>query len=54
MVEYLTEYIQDLCDDYNIEYSYDTRYRTGYIDALNDVRTAMIEYVEQAEEQEEL
>jgi hypothetical protein len=28
-------------------------YRVGYIDALNDVRTAIREYIEQ-EEQEEL
>lgn len=53
MIEYLTEYMQDLCDDCKCEHRYDMRYRVGYIDALDDVHTAVKEYIEQ-EEQEEL
>jgi hypothetical protein len=53
MIEYLTEYMQDLCNDCKCEHHYDMGYRVGYIDALNDVRTAIKEYIEQ-EELEEL
>ena len=53
MIEYLTEYMQDLCNDCKCEHRYNMRYRIGYIDALNDVRTAIKEYIEQ-EELEEL
>ena len=51
MIEYLTEYMQDLCDDCKCEHRYDMRYRFGYIDALNDVRTAIKEYIEQEEQE---
>jgi hypothetical protein len=49
MIEYLTEYMQDLCNDCKCEHRYDMGYRVGYIDALNDVRTAIKEYIEQEE-----
>jgi hypothetical protein len=53
MIEYLKEYMQDLCSDCKSEHRCDMGYRVGYIDALNDVHTAIREYIEQ-EEQEEL
>lgn len=52
MIEYLTEYMQDLCNDCKCEHRYDMGYRVGYIDALNDVRRAIKEYIEQEEPEE--
>lgn len=52
MIEYLIEYMQDLCNDCSMEHHYDTTYLKGYVDALNDIRRIIKDYVEQMEEQE--